>query len=85
MNSVNVIGNISTNIEVKATPSGKFVAQFNLAITNPFNREKTSFVPVEVWGKVAENTGNFCSKGSKVGITGHIEVDQWEKDGQRKA
>jgi single-strand DNA-binding protein len=84
MNSVNVIGNISTDIDLKATPSGKFVATFNVAVNNPFNREKTSFLPVEVWGKVAQNTADYCKKGSKVGISGHLEVDQWEKDGQKK-
>lgn len=85
MNSVQLIGNISTDIDLRATNGGKFVATFNIAVSNPFNREKTSFLPVEVWGKVAENTGNFCSKGSKVGIVGHLEVDQWEKDGQKRS
>lgn len=84
MNAVQLIGNISTDIDIKATPSGKFVAQFNIAVNNPYNREKTSFLPVEVWGKNAENTSEYCTKGSKVGIVGHIEVDQWERDGERK-
>lgn len=84
MNSVNLIGNISTDIDLKATPTGKFVAQFNLAVNNPFNREKTAFLPIEVWGKVAENTSNFCKKGSKVSVSGHIEVDEWQKDGQKR-
>ncbi|OHR73986.1 hypothetical protein HMPREF3291_05215 [Bacillus sp. HMSC76G11] len=84
MNSVQIIGNISTDIETKYTPSGKCVVSLNLAVTNPFNREKTSFLPVEIWGKVAENTSNFCKKGSKIGVVGHLEVDSWEKDGQKK-
>ena len=84
MNSVQIIGNISTDIDLAATPSGKFVAKFNIAVNNPYNREKTSFLPVEVWGKIAENTAEYCKKGSKVGIVGHIEVDQWERDGERK-
>lgn len=84
MNNVQLIGNISTDIDLKATTTGKFVAKFNLAVTNPFNREKTTFLPIEIWGKSAENTGNFCSKGSKVGIVGYIEVEQWEKDGQTR-
>ena len=84
MNSVQIIGNVSTDIDIKATPSGKFVAAFNIAVNNPYNREKTSFLPVEVWGKIAENTAEYCKKGSKVGIVGHIEVDQWERDGERK-
>lgn len=84
MNQVSIIGNISTDVEVNTTPNGKFVAKFNVAVNNPFNREKTSFLPVEVWGKIAELTGNFCVKGSKVGVTGYLEVDQWEKDGRKQ-
>ena len=85
MNNFSGIGNISTDININATPSGKFVATFNVAVNNPFNREKTSFVPVEVWGKIAELTSEYCSKGSKVGIVGYIEVDQWENDGQKRS
>lgn len=84
MNSAQIIGNISTDIDIKATPSGKFVATFNIAVNNPYKRDKTSFLPIEVWGAKAENTAEYCKKGSKVGIVGYIEVDQWEKDGERK-
>ena len=84
MNTVQLIGNISNEITLNALPSGKFVAKFNVAVTNPYNREKTSFVPVEVWNRQGENTSNFCSKGSKVGVVGQIEVDQYEKDGQKR-
>ncbi|WP_243299124.1 single-stranded DNA-binding protein [Bacillus litorisediminis] len=83
MNNVTLIGNISTDIDLRATPNGKFVAKFNLAVNNPYNREKTSFLPIEIWGKPAEHTSNFCGKGSKVGITGYLEVDEWEKDGKK--
>jgi single-strand DNA-binding protein len=85
MNNVTIIGNISTDIDLRATSGGKFVASFNVAVQNPFNREKVSFLPVEIWGKSAEHTSNFCTKGSKVGIVGYIEVDQWEKDGQKRS
>ena len=85
MNNIQLIGNIATDIDIRATQSGKFVAGFNLAVTNPFNREKTVFLPIEIWGKQAENTAEYCSKGSKVGIVGHIDIDQWEKDGQKRS
>ena len=84
MNAAQLIGNISTDIDLTATPTGKFVAKFNIAVNNPYNREKTSFLPVEVWNKQGENIAEYCKKGSKVGIVGHIEVDQWERDGERK-
>lgn len=85
MNSISLIGNISTDIDLRATPTGKFVAKFNVAVNNPYKRDKTSFIPVEVWGKSGENTASFCHKGSKVGINGYLEIDQYEKDGQKRS
>lgn len=84
MNTVQLIGNISNEIDMQFTPNGHAVAKFNVAVNNPYNREKVSFVPIEVWRNQAENVSNYCSKGSKVGIVGHIEIDSYEKDGQRR-
>lgn len=84
LNSVNLVGNISTDIALKYTPQGTAIARFNLAVTNPYNREKTSFIPIECWRQTAENTSNFCGKGSKIGVVGIIEVENYEKDGQKK-
>ena len=84
MNNVSLIGNISTEIDLRYTPNGVAVAKFNLAVTNPYNKDKTNFIPIEVWRAPAENVSNFCQKGSKVGVTGQIDIDQYEKDGQKR-
>lgn len=84
MNTVQIIGNISTDLDFKVTPQGHAVVKFNIAVTNPFNREKTSFIPVEFWRKQAELINDYCQKGSKLGVVGSIEVDQYEKDGQKR-
>ncbi|UYL93956.1 single-stranded DNA-binding protein [Geobacillus phage vB_GthS_PK3.5] len=85
MNTVQLIGNISTDINVRYTPTGKCVATFNLAVNHPYNREKAVFLPIEVWGKTAENVSNYCAKGTKIAVVGHIDVDEWEKDGQKRS
>ena len=82
MNNVVLIGNISTDLELKQTMNGKSVCQFNLAI-NGYG-EKTDFVPVQVWNKQAENLVKFQQKGSKIGIVGRISVDNYEQEGQKK-
>lgn len=83
MNKVILIGNIATEIELKATPNGNYVANFNLAV-NEYNGE-TTFIPIETWKKQAENVANYCGKGSKVAIEGSVKVDKWEKDGQKRS
>ena len=82
MNNVVLIGNISTDLELKQTMNGKSVCQFNLAI-NGYG-EKTDFVPVQVWNKQAENLVKFQQKGSKIGVSGRLSVDSYEQDGQKK-
>ena len=78
MNVIAVTGFITTDISLDVTPnSGKYVAKFGMAITSPYNKKKSSFVDIEVWGSKAERIAEYCQKGSKVGITGHLEVAQW--------
>ena len=82
MNNVVLIGNISTDLELKQTMNGKLVCQFNLAV-NGYG-EKTDFIPVQVWNKQAENLVKFQQKGSKIGVMGRLSVDNYEQDGQKK-
>ena len=82
MNNVVLIGNISTDLELKQTMNGKSVCQFNLAV-NGYG-EKTDFIPVQVWNKQAENLVKFQQKGSKIGVSGRLSVDSYEQDGQKK-
>lgn len=82
MNSVVLIGNISTDLELKQTMNGKSVCQFNLAV-NGYG-EKTDFIPIQVWNKQAENLVKFQQKGSKIGVSGRISVENYEQEGQKK-
>lgn len=82
MNSVVLIGNISTDLELKQTTNGKSVCQFNLAV-NGYG-EKTDFIPIQVWNKQAENLVKFQQKGSKIGVSGRISVESYEQEGQKK-
>ena len=87
MNSVNLIGRISNDLEVKYVrgKEGDFATlRFNLAVTK--DRDKTNFIPVRVLGKLAENLTNYQKKGSLIGVEGSIEIDQYEdKNGNKKS
>jgi single-strand DNA-binding protein len=84
MNSVQLIGNISSDIELKYTPNGHAVASFSLAVTNPRNRDKTSFINVQVWRKPAENVANFLTKGSLAGVDGRIQTRNYEGQDKKR-
>jgi single-strand DNA-binding protein len=83
MNSVNVIGNLTADVELKFTQSGKAVATFRLAVND--GQEAPTFVPVVVWEKQAESCANYLQKGSKAGVTGRLQSRSWETpEGQKR-
>ena len=83
MNNFNGIGRIATEIEIRYTKDGTAVANFSLALDN--YGDKTSFVEVTCWRKLAENVAEYMEKGRQIGITGELVQDRWEKDGQKRS
>lgn len=84
MNNVMLIGNLTKDVEVRETPSGKAVTTLSVAINRPFGDETDSF-NVTVWGKQAENCAKFLKKGSKVGIVGYLYNRSYEaNDGTKR-
>jgi len=88
MNSVNVIGRITQDIELRATASGLSAVSMFVAINNgkdqDGNDRPADFPKVYVYDKQAENVAQYCHKGSLVGITGRIKTRTWDKeDGSR--
>ena len=85
MNNVCIIGNITRDLDLRVTQSGKSVTNFTVAVTNDFNREETYFFDVVVWGKTAEVCATYLHKGSKVGIAGRLTTRTWEtQEGQKR-
>lgn len=85
INKVILIGNLGADPEVKATPSGKQVANLRLATSwGSGDSEKTEWHSVILWDKLAEIAGKFAKKGSKVYIEGRIETRTWDKDGVKQ-
>ncbi len=82
MNKAIVIGRLTRDIELKYTNSGKAVANFTVAVDR--RGEGVDFVDVTVWEKVAESCAQYIGKGSQVCVSGRIQVDNYEKDGQKR-
>lgn len=89
MNKVVLIGRLTKDPELKFTPgTGTAVATFTIAVDRRFKKEgqpSADFVPIVVWGKIAESTANYMSKGKLIGVSGRIETRSYEaKDGGRR-
>ena len=90
LNSVNIMGNLTRDPEMKFTPSGKPVC--NLSIANNRNYTKNgekvtevSYFDVEVWGVSAENCAKYLAKGHGIIVEGRLRQDRWEKDGKTQS
>lgn len=84
MNSVQIIGNISSDINFTETNNGTKVANFNIAVSRKYDRDKTDFFKVVAWKELAELCNKYLSKGKKAYIGGRLEPREYEKDGVKK-
>ena len=93
LNKVMLIGNVTRDPELKYTPKGSAVADLGLAVnrtyTNQSNEkvEETTFVDVELWGRLAEIAGEYAKKGRSIFIEGRLRIDSWEdkQSGQKRS
>ena len=84
-NSICLIGRLTRDPETSFTSSGTQVTKFSLAVDRRMDkRQNTDFVPIVAFGKLAEAVVNYCAKGQLVLVDGELNIDQYEKDGERK-
>ena len=89
MNKVILIGRLTKNPELRFTPNGTAVCTVNLAVDRRnFSKDQekvVDFISVIIWGKQAESTANYISKGCKFGVCGRIQSRNYvDKDGNKK-
>ena len=80
MNIAIISGNLTKDIEISSTKTGKHVTRFCLGVRR--DKEATDFINCEAWGTVADLLDKYCSKGSKIGVSGKIRNVSYEKDGK---
>lgn len=89
MNKVVLIGRLTKDPELKFTPgTGTAVATFTVAVDRRFSKDgqkEADFIPIVVWGKQAESTANYMSKGRLIGISGRIQTRNYDAaDGTKR-
>jgi single-strand DNA-binding protein len=88
INQVILVGRLTKDPELRYTADGTAVANVTLAVSRNFRNADgmidTDFVNCTLWKRVAENTANYCRKGSIIGVTGRIQTRNYEnQDGKR--
>ena len=83
INNVTLVGRLCSDPKLSYTQSGKAVAKFSLAVGR-MKKEETDFINCIAWEKTAEVIGEYCRKGSKVGIVGKIQTGSYENEEKKK-
>ena len=91
-NKVLLMGRLTRDVELRHTSGNQAVANIGLATGRRYKtssgeqREETTFVDCEAWGRTAEVMSQYLSKGRPVFIEGRLKLDQWEgKDGSKQS
>lgn len=84
LNKVQLIGRLGHDPEVRVTPNGRKVANFNVAVNRVWNNDNgerqvaTDWINVEAWGKLGDICEQYLAKGRLIYVEGRIQNDRWE-------
>src|ERR1700710_140520 len=90
---ITVIGNLTSDPELRFTPSGAAVANFTVASTpRTFDRQSQEwkdgealFLRCNVWRQVAENVAESLTRGSRVIVSGRLKQRSFDtKEGEKR-
>ena len=89
MNQIVLIGHFTADPTTRATPNGVTVCSFTIGVTRSrkdANGEKQSdFFRINTWRQTADFCGKYLTKGSKVVVTGELNLNSYEgKDGKTR-
>ncbi|BFL72111.1 single-stranded DNA-binding protein [Anaerococcus nagyae] len=89
MNSVNLIGRLTKDVDLRTTKSGTSVAVFILAVDKGLSKQKreeaeqagrptADFISCQAWGMTADLLTQYCGKGSKIALEGRIQTGSYQ-------
>lgn len=89
MNKVTLIGRLTKDPELRYTPgAGTAVTTITLAVDRRMTKDgqkEADFIPVVIWGKQAESTAQYITKGKLIGVAGRIQTRSYDaKDGSKR-
>lgn len=87
VNNIVLVGRIANGLELKEAGNGK-VANVSIAVQSKHKDSngvyKTNFFDCELWNKWAENTVEYFKIGDMVSVTGSMEIESYEKNGEKR-
>lgn len=87
LNVINIVGRLTADPKYTATNDGKSVVRFTIACQRDFadksGQKQTDFVNCLAWKQTAEFITRHFTKGAMMCLNGRLQINTWEKDGQK--
>lgn len=88
MNRICLIGRLTKDTELRATPNGVYTTSNSLAVKRSFKNDKgeyeSDFINIIAWRNTAEYICKYATKGSLVGVEGKLQTRTFDnKEGQK--
>ena len=90
LNSISIMGRLSSDPQLRRTASGKAVASFSIACERDFKNQQTGekevdFIECVAWGGTAVMVEKYFHKGQMAVATGRLQLRDWtDKNGQKR-
>ncbi len=85
VNKIILVGNVGSDPDVRVTSAGVKVARVSLATNwrtgGEDPEERTDWHRVNLWGRLAQVTEDYVSKGDRLYVEGYLQYDSYERDG----
>ena len=84
LNKAIIVGNLTRDPELKTLPSGMKVTSFSVATNRVWKdkdgnkKEAADFHNIVVFGRQAETSAQYLTKGSQVLIEGRLQTQSWD-------
>jgi single-strand DNA-binding protein len=85
MNTVILIGNLATDVELREFGTEKRVATFRLAVDRAGKDSETDFFSISVWDRQAQLCADYLAKGRRVALEGRLRYRTWEEEGKKRS
>jgi len=84
-NQITIVGRWTRDTEITVANNGTQIMNGSLAVSDPYRKDHTDFIDVTAFKHLALNTNEYTQKGSKVLVSGKLQHERWEKDGQKRS
>lgn len=89
INSIVIMGRLTYEPELKATPSGISVVRFQVAVDRNYQKageeRKTDFIDCTAWRQTAEFVCKYFHKGSMIAVEGSLQTDSYtDQNGEKR-